>query len=80
MNEDPILSTKEAAAYLGLAENTLRIWRHFARHGIRQTGPVSFRVGMKLVKYRKSDLDAWLEEQRAASLDEVQEARELAAA
>jgi excisionase family DNA binding protein len=49
-----LLTRKEAAAYLGLAEQTLAIWKSSSRYDL----PV-IKVG-RLVKYRRSDLDAFL--------------------
>jgi len=49
-----LVGKKEAAAYLGLAEQTLANWRYLGK------GPRYFRVG-QLIKYDENDLDAWLE-------------------
>jgi excisionase family DNA binding protein len=48
------LRAKEAAAYLGITEGTLAVWRSEKRYAIPY-----LKVG-GLVQYRKSDLDAWL--------------------
>lgn len=56
IKNDPILSTREAAVLLDMAEGTLRWWRH------RDEGPASFRVGGR-VKYRLSTLQAYLKKQ-----------------
>ncbi|MEV5142047.1 helix-turn-helix domain-containing protein [Streptomyces syringium] len=48
-----VLTTGEAAMYLGVAPSTLRTWRH------RRLGPPSFCVGSKVV-YRLTALDAYL--------------------
>jgi len=45
---------KEAGRYLGVAEATLRLWRS------RDAGPRYFRAG-KLIRYRRADLDSWIE-------------------
>ncbi|QNJ91184.1 helix-turn-helix domain-containing protein [Mycolicibacterium fluoranthenivorans] len=55
------MNTAQAASYTGLADATLRYYRHA---GI---GPVSYRIGSK-VFYDRADLDAWLAVQRAASV------------
>jgi hypothetical protein len=55
------LSTREAAEYLSLPESTLRYYRHV---GI---GPASYVLGRR-VFYDVSDLDAWAEAQRTATL------------
>jgi excisionase family DNA binding protein len=54
-NELHTLTSAQAARYLGTSESTLRLWRS---HG---EGPRHFKAGAKLVRYRKSDLDAWIE-------------------
>jgi hypothetical protein len=55
------MSTAEASSYVGLASATLRYRRHAG------LGPTSYCIGSK-VFYDKVDLDAWLAEQRAASV------------
>lgn len=49
------MNTLDAAAYLGLSHHTLNQWRYQGR------GPLFVRLG-RAVRYRKSDLDAYLEE------------------
>lgn len=50
-----LLSRKEAALYLGISEQTLAIWKCTKRYDL----PV-IKIG-RLVKYRKSDLDAFID-------------------
>jgi len=45
---------KQAGKYVGISEASLRLWRSEGR------GPRYFRAGAKLIRYRKSDLDAWI--------------------
>lgn len=52
---DPLYDTAEAAEYIGVKENTLTVWRCVGRYDIEY-----IKVG-RLVKYRKSALDAFLE-------------------
>lgn len=52
---DPLLTPPEAAAYIGVTENTLSVWRCVGRYNIPFV-----KVG-RLVKYRKSALDAFLD-------------------
>lgn len=52
---DPLLTPSEAAAYIGVTENTLSVWRCVGRYNIQFV-----KVG-RLVKYRKSALDAFLD-------------------
>ncbi|PTR14365.1 excisionase family DNA binding protein [Nitrosospira sp. Nsp2] len=54
-SEDPLFSNSQAADYLGLADNTLSVWRCTGRYNIPY-----IKVG-RLVRYRKSDLDAFLQ-------------------
>jgi excisionase family DNA binding protein len=50
-----LLSTVEAGAYLGVARHTLEVWRSTKRHRIPH-----LKLGGK-VRYRRADLDAWLQ-------------------
>lgn len=50
-----LLDTDSAAAYLDVTPRTLEVWRSAKRHAIPY-----IKVG-RLVKYRQSDLDLWLE-------------------
>jgi predicted DNA-binding transcriptional regulator AlpA len=52
----PLGSTPEVAAYLGVPVQTMHGWRS------KGTGPKGIRVG-KYVRYRWSDVDAWLDQQ-----------------
>ena len=66
---DSLLTTAEAAEYLGLGKRTLEDWRIRPSRG--RTGEMDFeppafvRVGRRNVRYRRSDLDAWLAERTA---------------
>lgn len=48
------MTTKEAAEYLGFSEISLRRWR------MKGTGPKFLKLGLRRVRYRKEDLDAWV--------------------
>lgn len=52
---DPLLTPSEAAAYIGVTENTLSVWRCVGRYNIQFV-----KVG-RLVRYRKSALDSFLD-------------------
>lgn len=52
------LRHNKAAAYLGLASATL------AKMRMRGDGPEYIKAGKRLIIYRKSDLDAWLDDNR----------------
>jgi len=49
----PLWSPRDVSALLGISTGTLRSWRE------RGEGPQWLRVG-KLVKYDRSDVEAWL--------------------
>jgi predicted DNA-binding transcriptional regulator AlpA len=55
---DELLNVAEAAALVRAPVSTLRYWRHLG------TGPRSFKVGRN-VRYWRSEVIAWLEEQSA---------------
>ena len=59
-----LLSTAEAATYLGLAENTLRIAR------VRGTGPVYRKFG-RTVRYAVEDLVAYAEQSKRKSTSQT---------
>lgn len=48
-----LLTVAEVACWLGMAEGTLRYWRHVHR------GPRSLTVG-GAVRYRRSDIEDWI--------------------
>lgn len=58
---DNLLNEQEAAAFLRIKPRTLRLWR--ARRGVPHFKPTS-----KVVLYRRSDLMAWLEQSRVATI------------
>jgi len=55
----PLLSIEELAAYLQVPVATVRTWR------VRGGGPPGYRVG-KHVRYRREDVDTWLEQRADA--------------
>lgn len=54
-----LLSTSEAARYLGVREQLLVTWRYENR------GPAFHRLG-RLVRYSTDELAAWVKEQRVS--------------
>ena len=50
-----LLTTAQVADMTGISAATLRWWRH-----IGSTGPASFVLGKKAVRYREEDVTAWL--------------------
>lgn len=51
------MSPETAARYLDTSTNTLADWR------VKGKGPAFKRVGQRMVRYRRTDLDAFLEAQ-----------------
>jgi len=54
--QESTLTPIKAARYLGISEASLRLWRSEGR------GPRFFKAGEKLIRYRRADLDVWIEE------------------
>jgi excisionase family DNA binding protein len=52
------LSETEAAQYLSLSVKTLRRWR------FDRKGPTYAKLNNKLIRYSRSDLDDWMQQQR----------------
>lgn len=62
--QERFMTTAEAAEYCGgLKPNTLEIWR------IRGQGPPFVKLG-RVVRYRKSDVETWIESQVRHSTSE----------
>lgn len=59
-----LLTTAEAARYLGLATSTLNKWRVYGY------GPAFVKLG-RAVRYRKDDLDRYLEKSARRSTSEA---------
>lgn len=49
------LTSRQAAHYIGVSDAALRLWRSEGK------GPRFFRAGEKLIRYRRADLDFWIE-------------------
>jgi predicted DNA-binding transcriptional regulator AlpA len=54
-----LLNDAQAAAFLLTKPRTLRLWRH-------TRGLPHIRLTSKVIRYRRSDLDAWLNHHRVA--------------
>ena len=52
--QSELMSRKEAAAYLGVSEITLAIWKSTGRYALR-----CYKIG-RLAKYKRSELDAFI--------------------
>lgn len=62
-----LLTTAEAAAYCGLAKNTLEKMRLYGRKG--DNSPRFIKLG-NAVRYHPDDLDAWIDRNRAITTSE----------
>lgn len=51
-----VLTRKQAAAFLQMSEDAL------AQHAHRGTGPRFSKISHRTVRYRRADLEAWLED------------------
>ena len=60
------MRTREAAQYLQLATSSLKYWR------VKGKGPKYIRLESRSVRYRRADLDAWVER---CALDTVPNAK-----
>ena len=60
INTDPLFTAHEAADYLAIGVGSVNYWRH------KKTGPRFIRVGRQ-VRYRRSDLDTWLDTRTEAT-------------
>jgi len=56
MNNETLLNERQTAAYLTVGERCLQSWR------VRGFGPNFIKVG-RLIRYRKTDIEAFLESQ-----------------
>lgn len=57
------MTTEQASQYTGFSESFLRQSRCYGNRPGRTPGPPYFKVG-RAVRYRRSDLDAWLDAHR----------------
>lgn len=62
--DDEMLTIKEVSALLRVPEATLRYWRHLSK------GPRGFRIG-RSVRYWRTEVALWLEEQSRHPQDEI---------
>jgi excisionase family DNA binding protein len=61
-----LLTPTEAAEYLGVSPDTLNVWRCVGRYSLPY-----IKAGSR-VRYRKSDLDAWIAKRTRGGGDERQ--------
>ena len=67
-DRDMLLNEVDAAKLLGLTQRTLQAWRFYGK------GPLFVRISKRCVRYRRSDLVAWIEKRIARSTSEITEA------
>lgn len=51
-----LMTTEEAAEFLGIRKTTLETWRCLGR----QPQPAFVRVGMRVIRYRRADLERFI--------------------
>ncbi|MEW6236423.1 MAG: hypothetical protein AB1656_13635 [Candidatus Omnitrophota bacterium] len=59
------MTETQAAFYLNFKQSALRAWRLYG------TGPLYVRISGRAVRYRKIDLDRWIEARLRASTSDV---------
>lgn len=59
---DRWMTPRETAAYIGVSVETVRGWMR------KRTGPAFTRVGYRTVRYRRSDVDGWMEKRKRTTL------------
>jgi predicted DNA-binding transcriptional regulator AlpA len=60
-----LIDEKEAALYLGYTVRALQNWR------LRGGGPRFVKVSARSIRYRRADLDAWIESKLVSSTSEA---------
>lgn len=60
--KNPLLNDKHVQELTGIPTGTLRWWRHQG-----EQGPKWFRLGPRAIRYKQSDVLAWIEESYNAS-------------
>ena len=66
-----LLTTREAAEYLGFSHTTLNFWRSKSNISGVQKGPPHVKLGPKAVRYDEDDLAQWVEEKKANTRKET---------
>ena len=65
-----LLTTREAAEYLGFSHTTLNFWRSKSNISGVQKGPPHVKLGPKAVRYDVDDLDNWIEQHKTTTRKE----------
>lgn len=55
---EPLLDVPSLASFLGVSPKTVYRWQEHSE------GPPAIRLGGRLLRWRREDVDAWLEERR----------------
>lgn len=63
LHNDNYINIDEAAAYLGVKPSTVRSW-------IKKKGMPSHRIGGKLLKFKKSEIDEWVNNEKKIDIEE----------
>ena len=61
-----MMTPRDAAAYLGVEASTLKARRS------KGTGPKYYRYSSRCIRYKRADLDDWIEAQAAEEVDNEQ--------
>jgi predicted DNA-binding transcriptional regulator AlpA len=67
VHQQTSLTPIQAAKYLGVSEGVLRLWRS------KGEGPRHFKAGEKLIRYRRIDLDSWIEARLSAPAEDSEQ-------
>jgi len=60
MEQEHTYAPPKAARYIGVSDAVLRLWRAQGK------GPRYYKAGEKLIRYRRADLDLWIEQRLSA--------------
>ncbi len=66
-----LLTTREAAEYLGFSAATLHFWRSKARTTGVSKGPPHIKLSKKCVRYDADELAQWVEQRRATTREDT---------
>lgn len=69
--DDPLLRADQVAELLGMAEQTLAVWRHRKNNGMAAPDLAWIKVGRKAIRYRLSDVKKFIDLNRHADSEKV---------
>lgn len=64
---EKLLTSKEAAEFLGVSEFTLRFWRINRKKKAGPQGPEFSRIGYRTIRYSRKDLEAFATSKKPAA-------------